>query len=108
MTQNSNCETRAENIFENLIFSGTRYGALRRCGDPVVEKTMIIHRPCQSLAKKHNDEPRTAWLIYEITVIVNLYDIALFIYPDLESMHVLTVEDISKHLLSYSQSCHVI
>ena len=41
-------ETRAENIFENLIFSGTRYGALRRCGDPVVEKTMIIHRPCQS------------------------------------------------------------
>ena len=49
-----------------------------------------------------------AWLIYEITVIVNLYDIALFIYPELESMHVLTVEDISKHLLSYSQSCHAI
>ena len=44
---------------------------------------------------------RTAWLVYKFTVIVNLYDIALFMYPELANMRVLTVEDISKHLLSW-------
>ena len=40
---------------------------------------------------------RTAWLVYEFTVIVNLYDIALFMYPELANMRVLTNEDISSH-----------